>query len=113
MLADYMSRHRLRTHDALSKLPADEVCRISEAPLRYEPYAAESHCLDGIEVSPDTTAAELFELAVKFDECLINMYKQVIQQPVDQDVKRLFESLIEYEKQDELDLKKIKAFDSF
>lgn len=113
LLADYMSRHRLRTREALSKLPEDEVRRLCNTPLRYEPFAAESHCLDGIEVSCETTAAELFDMAVKFDERLIDMYNQVIGQPIDQNVKSLFESLVEYEKQDELDLKKIRETDSF
>jgi hypothetical protein len=36
-----------------------------------------------------------------------------VRQPVDQEVKQLFESLIRWEQDDEIELKKIKAMDYF
>ena len=116
LLTDYMSRHRLRTHIALFKLPVErveEIYRICHTPLRYEPQGADKHCFEGIKLPRDATTAEVLDAAIEFDECLIRFYRQVVQQPVDQEIKELFESLIRREQDDEIQLKKIKAMDYF
>ncbi|MHC4635873.1 MAG: ferritin family protein [Planctomycetota bacterium] len=113
LLADYMSRHRQRTHEALSKMSAKDMSRICKTPLRYEPHAADCRCFEGVELSPDAPASEVLDTAVKFDECLVRLYRQVVRQPIDQEVKELFENLIRWEQDDEIQLKKIKAMDYF
>ncbi|MHC4531686.1 MAG: ferritin family protein [Planctomycetota bacterium] len=116
LLTDYMSRHRRRTHRALFELPVESVermRRICHTPLRYEPQGLGSCCFDGIELLPDTTADKVLDIAIEFDECLVRFYRQVVQQPVDQEVKTLFESLIRWEQDDEIELKKIKAMHYF
>ena len=113
LLSDYMSRHRERTREALSKLPADKVFRICRTSLRYQPQGADYHCFLGVELAPDATAAEMLDTAITFDECLVRLYRQVLHQQVDQEVKDLFESLIRWELDDEIELKKIKAMDYF
>jgi hypothetical protein len=116
LLSDYMSRHRQRTHIALLELPideAEEITRICHTSLRYEPQGLGKSCFEGIELGPDATAAEVLDVAIEFDECLIRFYKQVLQQPVHQHIKELFESLARKELSDEIELKKIKATNYF
>ena len=113
LLTDYMSRHRQRTHEALSKLRDTEMYHICKTPLKYEPNAVDYHCFEGIELPPDATAAKVLDVAIKFDECLVRLYRQVVSQDVDKEVKELFESLIRWEEHDEIVLKKIKAMDYF
>jgi rubrerythrin len=113
MLTDYMSRHRVRIGERLDKLSPDEVRRICSTPLRYEPQAADCRCFEGIDLPPDATSAQVLDTAVTLDECLVNLYRQVVQQPVDEEVRELFESLIRTEERDEIELKKIKAMDYF
>lgn len=116
LLMDYMSRHRRRTHVALFKLPVksvEQIHRICNTPLEYEPHGADRHSFEGVELSPDATAAEVLDAAIRFDECLIGFYRQVVRQPIDQETKTLFESLIRFEQDDEIELKKIKAMDYF
>jgi hypothetical protein len=111
-----MSRHRRRIHYAIVKLPvtdAEEIRRICHAPLRFEPHGADFHCLDEMRLPADVTAREVLDAAIKFDECLIGFYKQVLEQPVDEHVRTLFESLLRMEQDDEIELKKIKAMDYF
>jgi hypothetical protein len=87
--------------------------RICKTPLRYEPHTADYLCFEGVELPPDATAAKVLGIGIKFDECLVRFYRQVTQQSVDQEVKELFESLIRWEQNDEITLKKIKAMDYF
>ena len=113
LLTDYMSRHRQRTHAILDKLPVEERHRIWRIPLRYEPQGIDFHCFLGVELAPDSSAAEVLDAAVAFDECLIRLYRQVLRQQVDQKVKDMFEGLIRMEVYDEIELKKIKAENYF
>ena len=113
LLTDYMSRHCERIGQALEKLSCEQVARICAAPLRYEPQAADCRCFEGMELPPDAPAADVLEAALTFDECLVRLFRQVIRQPVDEEVKDLFDSLVRTEERDEIELKKIKAMDYF
>ena len=116
LLTDYMSRHRQRTHKLLFELPVDnveQIRRICHTRLRYEPQGLGHHCFDGVELSADASAEEVLDTAIKFDECLVQFYRQVLQRPVSQEIKTLFENLIQWEQQDEIELKKIKAMHYF
>ena len=113
LLTDYMSRHQARIAAALDKLSPQRILRVGNTPLRYEPQAADCRCFEGIEVPPNGSAAQVLDAAVNFDECLINLYRQVLQQPVDEEIRELFESLVRAEQRDEIELKKIKAMDYF
>ena len=116
MLADYLSRHRRRTHKALVDLPVDsveQIRRICNTPLRYEPDGPGRHGFDEIELPSDATAEDILDIAIWFDECLIKFYRQIVQRPVDQNIKTLFESLIRWEEGDEIEMKKIKAAHCF
>ncbi len=81
--------------------------------MHYEPQAADCRCFESVELAPDASAAQVLDAAVTFDECLIKFYRQVVQQPVDEDVRELFEGLIHSEERDEIELMKIKAMDYF
>ena len=113
ILADYMSRHRRHLTEGLAELPVAERARLNTTNLRYEPQAADCRCFNGVDLAPDATAQEVLDAAVLFDECLIRLYRQVLQQDVDQKVKDLFAGLVGREEQDEIQLKKIKAMDYF
>ena len=113
LLTDYMSRHRKRMTEVLAKLTDEQVRRICATPLRYEPQAADYRCFEGTGFPDSAEAADVLDLAVTFDECLVKLYRQVLQQPVDEDIRELFESLVRTEQRDEIELKKIKAMDYF
>ncbi len=113
MLTDYMSRHRKRIAEALEKLSPQQSSRICSAPLRYEPQAADCRCFKRVELHDNATAAEVLDAAVILDECLVNLYRQVLQQPINEEIRGLFESLVRAEQRDEIELKKIKAMDYF
>jgi len=113
LLTDYMSRHQSRIKEVLSRFSPEQVRRICDIPLRYEPQAADCRCFEGRELPPEATAKEVLDLAVTLDECLVRLYRQVVEQPVVEEVKELFESLIHAEEFDEIELKKIKAMNYF
>ncbi len=113
MLTDYMSRHRKRMCEALDKLSHDQIDAITSAPLRYDPKAADCRCFEKLDLPDDATASQVLDAAVILDECLVNLYRQVLSQPLEVEAIELFKSLVRLEQSDEIELKKIKAMDYF
>lgn len=113
LLTDYMSRHRVRLREELARLDPEAVRRVLATPIRYEPQAADCRCFEGVNLPPEATAAEVLDAAIRFDECLINLYRQAERQATDPEVQGLFQGLIRTEERDEIELKKIKAMDYF
>ncbi len=108
LLTGYIARHRHRTLAALGKCPHEVIDRIKKLPLQYQPDIPGEHCFKEIKLPSDATPLEILEAAIAFDECMVQMYKQIASQPVAHEIKDLFESLSIYEEADEVDLKKIR-----
>ena len=113
LMACYIGRHRRRLSQAMSRMPDDARARVCSRPIRYEPAPPDRSCFESNPLSPDAPANEILDIAVQVDECLIGLYKQVLQQELDPEVRELFESLVQCEEWDEVELKKIKAMDYF
>jgi rubrerythrin len=113
MLADYMSRHRRRIQQALEELSDEQARRICSTSLPYEPEAPDWRRFEQLELSPDATAAQVLDQAIQFDQRLVEFYKQMLEQPLEEDILELLRGLISAEEGDEIELKKIKAMDYF
>ena len=113
LLADYMGRHRRRLSEALDRLEPEDRARICGFPIRYEPRAPDCSRFEGRELPPDLPASAVLDIAVEIDGCLIDLYRQVLQLELDEEVRDLFESLVRAEERDAVELKKIKAMDYF
>ena len=81
--------------------------RICNTPLRYKPDDLNCHYLAETKITSDATGEEVLALAIKFNEDLMQFYRQVVQRPVSQEIKTLFENLILWEENDKVILEKI------
>jgi len=113
LLTDHMSRHRVRLKEALAKLSDEDLSRVTSTPIPYEPQGADGHSLEGVKLPPDATSAEVLDVAIMFDQCLIDLYRQASRQSEHEEVVALFEGLISLEEKDEMELQKIKAIHYF
>ncbi|MHC4740643.1 MAG: ferritin family protein [Planctomycetota bacterium] len=109
LLGEYIARNRSRTMEAIEELPTKEIDHIRSVRLQYPPHIPGPHCLEEIPIDADSTAQQILDAAMQFDECLVHMYEQIADQTVEHETKELFENLIQLERNDELRLKKIKA----
>ena len=81
--------------------------------ISHKRPTADCRCFEQVDLAPDASAQEVLDAAVKLDECLMSLYRQVLQQEVEPEVRDLFESFLHAEERDEIELKKIKAMDYF
>jgi hypothetical protein len=113
LLARYMSIQRPRIPHALACVPSDRLATIFSTPLCCDPYGADCHCLDAMELPVNASSAEVLDMGVNFNECLARFYRQIVRQPLDRTVVDLFECFIRLEQREEIELKKIKAMNYF
>lgn len=113
LLTEYMSRHSHHLKELLGEYPTEELNHILATPLPYEPHVPGCHCFEKIDLPPDPEASDVLDAAVLLDECLMQLYRQVVDKPVDQRIKELFRELIVITERDEVQLKKIKAMNYF
>ena len=113
LLTEYMSRHSSHIKELLGDMPPEDKAHILKVPVSYEPHIPDCHCFEKIDLPADANAAQVLDAAVLLDECLMQLYRQVAQQPVDQQIKDMFEALMRILEKDEVQLKKIKAMDYF
>ena len=113
LLTDYMSRHSLRIHELLERVPVDARKVICSTPIPYMPQLPGKNNIKQVNLPADPTASEVLDAAIQFDDCLVKMYQSVANQPVSQDIKDFFEGLIRNIENDEVELKKIKAMHYF
>ena len=113
LLTDYMSRHSHHIRSFLNDIPLDQRNHLLTFPISYEPHVPGCHCFEEIDLSPDADASHVLDAAVLLDECLVQLYRQILHHPVEQHVKEFFEGMIRTLEKDEVQLKKIKAMDYF
>lgn len=113
LLADYISRHSKHIQEYLNKLDEQEKRHICSIQVPYEPKMPDSRSIERLELPFDASVDEVIGATLQFDESLIQMYRQVVQQPVAQEIKELFESLIQNIEQQERELEKIRTLDCF
>ncbi|MFW6189129.1 MAG: hypothetical protein ACOC7T_01740 [Planctomycetota bacterium] len=113
MLTDYMSRHRRRIREVLAELGPEQTRRVRSTPLPFDPEAADKHCMKDVEIDPDASAEQVLDTAIRFDRCLMRLYRTAADESDDPQVREFFESLLSAEKRDAVRLQKIKAMDYF
>jgi hypothetical protein len=113
LLTDYMSRHSHRIHELLEKISFDRKKVICSTPIPYKPELPDKSNIKQVHLPDDPTANDVLDAAIRFDDCLVNMYHSVADQPVSQEIKDFFDCLIRDIETDEIQLKKIKAMNYF
>ena len=97
MLLDYMSRHEMNLEKCLAEYEVDAPGRVLDTWFRFTPDIAECKCFDRIELTPDMTIDDIIETAMWFDDCLIEVYKTMAERSVSQNVRELFDNLVQLE----------------
>jgi hypothetical protein len=113
LLTAYMSRHRRRLWRALGDLPSGYLANVARAILHYPVDVTEMRQLLDAGLSPDASAQEVLDAAIRFDEALVRFYTRAVEGTDDREGREVLESLLRAERRDEVELKKIKAMDYF
>ena len=113
LLTYYLCRHRRHLQESLEKIDSVELTRVRATKLKYD---VEAHLAkqEFMTVEPtEVKGPELLEAAVECDQALIDMYKGISKQPMNEEAKGFVESLVRVEERDIVMLKKMQAMNYF
>ncbi len=103
MLLEYMSRHESRLEKGLAEYEHEVSQKILNTWFQYPP--PKDTIAIGIDLSiegkEDLSVDEVIELALKIDDCLVGLYKSMVECSEFDEVKEVFNNLLEMEKHEE------------
>jgi len=98
-----MARHEEHISENLTKFENGTSKRILDTWFKYAPMNDIPEDCEGQELKPDMSVEEVIRLALKFDNCLVKLYKQLSENCASKEVKDLFTALLKIEKREERD----------
>ncbi|HEB30244.1 MAG TPA: hypothetical protein ENI15_05135 [Spirochaetes bacterium] len=114
LLTYYLSRHRRHLQQALNGMDHDKIEHIRKIKLKYDIDFQPEKAFHLITTSPsDIRGKGLLEAAASYDEELVELYKDVLQHPLNTEASVFIETLIRIEEKDIVMLKKMIAMNYF
>ncbi len=100
LLLHYLSRHEARLDEALSEYENAASKRILENWFQYTTEKDLFETCQHLEVRPDMSIDDVSELALRWDSCLIDFYREMASCSDCDDVRELFRELLKTAEQD-------------
>ena len=106
LLLDYLSGHEKHLEENLARYEEDVSERILNAWFQYPPpkeVLNACKCVV-IEDKEDLSVDSVIEMALQLDDCLIDLYKEMVKSSEFEEVKEVFNNLLAMTKQKKMDL---------
>lgn len=101
MLLDYLSRHEKHLAENLAEYENDAAKKILNTWFRFIPKNIPPDCFENNKLKPNISVDDVISIALHFDDCLIELYKVMAEEAEIEELKDLFNNLLEMEKQEE------------
>lgn len=99
MMLEYIKRHETFLAQTLKAYEAEAPSKVLDTWFQYEPEASLMDAINSVAIDPDMTPDDVIELAVKLDECLISLYKQMKEFSPPAEVLEAVDKLLEIEEE--------------
>jgi len=106
LLLDYMSEHEKYLEETLARYEEEVSGKILNTWSQYPPPKEILETCREISITKtdDLTVDDVIEMAVKLNQCLIDLYKEMIKNSETDQMREIFTNLMEMEKRQELEL---------
>lgn len=106
LLLDYMSEHEKYLEETMSRYEEEVSAKILNTWFQYPPpkELLETCREVSINKTDDLSVDDVIEMAVKLNQCLIDLYKEMIKNSETEQIRDVFTNLMEMEKRQELEL---------
>jgi rubrerythrin len=102
LLLDYLSRHENHLAKSLADYEQETSEKILNTWFQYVPDQALLEPINNIDIEPNLSVDEIVNLAMRLDNCLIELYKEMIDHSsAISEVKEVFQNLLDMEKQEQ------------
>lgn len=93
ILLDYLSKHEKHREDALAQYENDTVSKILGTWFKYIPEDNTATCLESFRIKSDTNVDDIITMYLKLNNCIIQLYKNIVEETGSNEVKEVFTSL--------------------
>ena len=104
MLLDYLGRHERHLEEVLSTYEQHISKRILDCWFNYTPEKIPKECFDSCDLGPGMTVDEIIQRAIHVDECLLMLYQEMVNRAPHDDVREVFQALLDMEEREEHEL---------
>jgi hypothetical protein len=106
ILLDYMSRHEKHLEESLTQYEEGVSGKILNTWFQYPPPRETLDLCKNLtmEGNENLTVDQVIKLALELDECLVTLYKAMVEAAETEEVKEIFENLLAMEKQEKMNL---------
>ena len=102
MLLDFLSRHEEHMAESLARFEKESRHGILEAWLEYSPGLDVDTVMCKFHLCENPSSDEIIQLALDFDDTLVNLYKEVAEKVNDSKVKEVFKNLLQLEEKEKI-----------
>jgi hypothetical protein len=97
MLLDYLQRHQRNLENALARFEKNSRDGVLEAWLEYFPDLDVDAVLGSIKLPEQPSSNDIIAAALKFDDTMIELYREIAEKAVDHKTREVFQSLLALE----------------
>jgi len=102
MLLTYLSRHEIHLEESLKEYEADASERILNTWLQFAPSSGIEASIKAFKLNPEMSVDEVVDKTIEFDDSLIALYKEVINETSEPSVQAVFENLVAMESKEKV-----------
>ncbi len=102
MLLDFLSRHEQHMEESLARFEKESRHGILEAWLEYSPGLDVEAVMNKFYLRENPSSDEIIQIAMDFNDTLVNLYKEVAVKVNDSQVKVVFKNLLQLEEKEKI-----------
>ena len=94
MLLDYVSRHEEHLEESLTAYEARASKKVLDTWFKYVPEEDKLQNVQDLKLEPDMSIDDIIDVTLRMDNCLVDLYKEMAEAAVSQEVKEVFTNLL-------------------
>ncbi len=102
MLLTYLSRHEIHLEESLEEYEADASNKIMNTWLQFVPSSGIEASIKAFKLDASMSVDEVVDKTIEFDDSLIALYQEVINETSEPSVRAVFENLVAMESKEKV-----------
>ncbi len=94
ILLDYLLEHEKQREETLANYQKEASSKVLNNWFKYVPENLPYDCFDNVVIDPEMSVDDVVINALRLNDCLIEMYKDLIKETEVEEVKEVFNSLL-------------------
>lgn len=94
ILLDYMDRHEKKLEECMTEYEDEAPKEVLNAWFKYTPVSTYQECFKDSALKHDMSIDDVITVAIRLDDCLINVFKRIVDSSESSKIKEIFNCLL-------------------